>query len=153
VKGVLYGAQAAYPHLKKTAPGSALINTASLAGIIGAPNMSVYCASKWAVRGLTRSLDAEWAGDGIKVAALCPGFIDTPIIEQTAKESNRTVKEGLIEAGVEVSPVPKVVWDAVHGDRLDYTVGKMASRLQFLSRFLPGKVRKEMRNQGVGAEL
>lgn len=153
VKGVLYGAQAVYPHLKKTAPGSALINTASLAGIIGAPNLSVYCASKWAVRGLTRSLDAEWASDGIKVAALCPGFIDTPIIEQTAKNSNRTVKEDLLAAGVEVSPVssvPKVVWDAVHGDKLDYTVGKMAGRLLFFSRFLPDRVRKQMRSQGVG---
>lgn len=156
LKGVIYGAQAAHPHLKRAAPGSALINTASLAGIIGAPNLSVYCATKWAVRGLTRSLDAEWAGDGIKVAALCPGFIDTPIIEQTAKDSNRSVKEGLIEAGVEVNPVsivPEVVWNAVHGDRLDYTVGKMAGRLLFLSRFLPGKLRKEMRAQGVGAEI
>lgn len=155
VIGVLYGAQAVYPHLKKTAPGSALINTASLAGIVGAPNMSVYCASKWAVRGMTRSLDAEWAGDGIKVAALCPGFIDTPIIEQTRPDSNQSVKESLIEAGVEVNPVaivPKVVWDAVHGDKLDYTVGKMASRLLFLSRFLPGRVRKQMRSQGVGIE-
>lgn len=156
LKGVVYGAQAAHPHLKKTAPGSALINTASLAGIVGAPNLSVYCATKWAVRGLTQSLDAEWADDGIKVAALCPGFIDTPIIEQTGDGSNQSVKESLLEAGVEVSPVsivPKVVWDAVHGDKLDYTVGKMASRLLFLSRFLPGRVRKEMRNQGVGAEI
>lgn len=155
LKGVLYGAQAAYPHLKKTAPGSALINTASLAGIIGAPNMSVYCATKWGVRGMTRSLDAEWAPDGIKVAALCPGFIDTPIIEQTSPDSNQSVKERLLEAGVEVSPVaavPKVVWDAVHGDKLDYTVGKMAGRLQFFSRFFPGRVRKEMRTQGAGID-
>lgn len=153
LKGVIFGAQAAYPHLKKTAPGSALINTASLAGIIGAANLSVYCATKWAVRGLTRSLDAEWAPDGIKVAALCPGFIDTPIIAQTRPDSNQSVKESLVEAGVEVNPVsivPKVVWDAVHGDKLDYTVGKSASRLLMLSRFLPSRVRKEMRRQGVG---
>lgn len=153
LKGVIFGAQAAYPHLKKTAPRSALINTASLAGIIGAANLSVYCATKWAVRGLTRSLDAEWAPDGIKVAALCPGFIDTPIIAQTRPDSNQSVKESLVEAGVEVNPVsivPKVVWDAVHGDKLDYTVGKSASRLLMLSRFLPGRVRKEMRRQGVG---
>lgn len=155
LKGVIFGAQAAYPHLKKTAPSSALINTASLAGIIGAANLSVYCATKWAVRGLTRSLDAEWAPDGIKVAALCPGFIDTPIIAQTRPDSNQSVKESLVEAGVEVNPVsvvPKVVWDAVHGDKLDYTVGKTASRLLMLSRFLPGRVRKEMRRQGIGTQ-
>lgn len=156
MKGVLFGAQAAYPHLKKTAPGSVLLNTASLAGIIGAPNLSAYCATKWGVRGLTESLDAEWAADGIKVASLCPGFIDTPIIEQTASDSNRSVKESLIEAGVEVSPVstvPIVVWNAVHGDDLHYTVGKMAKRLRTLRRWLPGRVRKEMRSQGVGAEI
>src|SRR3546814_1863288 len=80
---------------------------------------------------------------GVQTCALPICFIDTPIIEQTAKESNRSVKEGLIEAGVEVNPVsivPEVVWNAVHGDRIDYTVGKMASRLLFLSRFLPGKI-------------
>lgn len=156
IKGVIYGAQAAHAHLKQTAPGSVLINTASLAGIIGAPNLSVYCASKWAVRGLTNSLDAEWAGDGIKVSSLCPGFIDTPIIGQTSPDSNQTVKETLVEAGVEVSPVssvPKVVWEAVHGDKLDYTVGKTASRLLFLKRWMPGRVRKEMRSQGIGADL
>lgn len=156
IKGVVYGAQAAYPHLKKAGPGSVLVNTASLAGIIGAPNLSVYCATKWAVRGLTRSLDAEWAEDGIKVCALCPGFIDTPIIEQTAPDSNQSMKETLLEAGVEVSPVStvsKVVWDAVHGDKLDYTVGKTAGRLMWLTRWMPGKVRKEMRKSGIGTEL
>ena len=156
LKGVVYGAQVAHPHLKKAGPNSVLINTASLAGIIGAPNLSVYCATKWAVRGLTRSLDAEWAKDGIKVCALCPGFIDTPIIEQTAPDSNQSVKESLVEAGVEVSPVSTVstvVWDAVHGVKLDYTVGKSASRLLWLTRFMPGKVRKEMRKGGIGTEL
>src|SRR3546814_8419286 len=47
LKGVLYGAQAAHPHLMKTAPGSALINTASAAGIMGGAGMSVYCATKF----------------------------------------------------------------------------------------------------------
>ena len=156
LKGVIFGAQAAHPHLKKSAPGSVLLNTASLAGIIGAPNLAVYCATKWGVRGLTQALDAEWAEDGIKVSALCPGFIDTPIIESVSPESNRTGKEMLEEAGVEISPVsavPSVVWDAVHGDKLDYTVGKTAQRLKFLTRWLPGRVRQQIRSQGVGTDL
>lgn len=156
VTGVVYGAQAAYPHLKKTAPGSVLVNTASVAGIIGVGGLSVYCASKWAVRGLTQSLDAEWAADGIKVTALCPGFIDTPMIDQARQNSNQSAKQTLLEAGVEVSPVsdvPLVVWDAVHGDNVDYTVGKMARQMQFMQRWLPGRLRKRIRSQGVGVEL
>lgn len=155
LKGVIYGAQAAYPHLKKTAPGSCLLNTASLAGIIGPPNLAVYGATKWAVRGLTQALDAEWFEDGIKVAALCPGFIDTPIIEQTSPGSNQSVKDSLVESGVEVSPVsavPSVVWDAIHGSKVDYTVGKTARRLQLMQRFLPGRVRKFIREGGAGTE-
>ncbi|MBV7259301.1 SDR family oxidoreductase [Erythrobacter crassostreae] len=156
MKGVIFGAQASHRYLAETAPGSVLLNTASLAGIIGAPGLAAYCATKWGVRGLTESLDAEWADDGIKVAALCPGFIDTPIIGKIQEDSNQTAKETLIEAGVEVSSVdivPGVVWQAVHGDDLHYTVGKMAKRMRRLKRWMPGLLRKEMRSQGVGVEL
>ena len=154
LKGVIYGAQAAYPYLKKSAPGSMLLNTASLAGIVGSPGLAVYCATKFAVRGLTESLDAEWAADGIKVASLCPGFIDTPIIEQVPQGTNETMKDRLRSAGVEISPVadvPPVVWAAVHGSEQHYLVGKTARRLNFLKRWMPGKVRKEMRQRGITA--
>ena len=156
MKGVIWGAQASHPYLKKTAPGSVLLNTASLAGIIGSPGLAAYCATKWAVRGLTESLDAEWAEDGITVASLCPGFIDTAIIGKVNEDSNQTAKETLIEQGVEVNPVdivPEVVWRAVHGEDLHYTVGKMAKRLRFMQRWLPGRVRKEMRKNGIGVEI
>ncbi len=156
LKGVIFGAQASHKYLAQTAPGSLLLNTASLAGIIGAPGLAAYCATKWAVRGLTESLDAEWAADGIKVASLCPGFIDTPIIGKVDANSNQTAKETLIDSGVEVSPVeivPEVVWRAVHGDDLHYTVGKMAKRLRRMQRWLPGLVRKEMRKTGIGVEI
>ena len=156
LKGVIYGAQASHKYLAQSAPGSVLLNTASLAGIIGSPGLAAYCATKWAVRGLTESLDAEWADDGITVASLCPGFIDTPIIGKVNEESNQTAKEQLIDAGVEVNPVsivPEVVWNAVHGKELHYTVGKMAKRLRFMHRFAPGMVRKEMRKQGIGVEI
>ena len=156
LKGVIYGAQASHKYLAQSGPGSVLLNTASLAGIIGAPGLAAYCATKWGVRGLTESLDAEWAGDGIKVVSLCPGFIDTPIIESTQGDSNQTVKETLIENGVEVLPVetvPNIVWQAVHGDDLHYTVGKTASRLRWLHRWMPGLVRKRMRSQSADGDI
>ncbi len=149
IRGVLYGAQAAYPHLQKTAPGSALVNIASAAGITGGSGMSVYSASKFAVRGIAESLDAEWAEEGIKSCSICPSFIETPLLEGTGhRGSNETVRSKVKEAGLEITPVAEVaetVWDAVHGDGLHYLVGKTAKRLNFAKKWMPGRVRKQQR--------
>lgn len=150
LKGVLYGAQAAYPYLQKTAPGSALVNMASAAGIAGSSGMSVYCATKFGVRAVTESLDAEWAPDGITVASVCPSFIETPLLDGTGnRKSNEAIRERVKAAGLEITPVEEVakaVWDAVHGDKLDYFVGKTSKRMAFAKRWMPGKVRKQLRS-------
>ena len=149
LKGVLYGSQAAYPYLKKTAPGSAVVHIASAAGITGGSGMSVYSATKFGVRGIAESLDAEWAPDGIKSCSICPSFIDTPLLEGTGnRKSNETVRSRVQEAGLEITPVEEVaktVWDAVHGDDLHYLVGKTARRINFAKRWMPGRVRKQQR--------
>ena len=150
LKGVLFGAQAAYPHLVKTAPGSCLLNTASAAGIYGTPGASVYSATKFGVRAITESLDGEWAADGIAVRSLMPGFIETPLLDHpTSQASNQSVRERVVGGGLEITPVAEVAqaaWDAVHGDRLHTVVGKTAKRLAFASRWMPGRLRKEMRS-------
>ncbi len=150
LKGVLFGAQAAHPHLLKTAPGSCLLNTASAAGIYGTPGASVYSATKFGVRAITESLDGEWANEGIAVRSLMPGFIDTPLLEHaTNRQSNEAIRDRVTNAGLEITPVADVAqaaWDAVHGDKLHTTVGKTAKRLAFASRWLPGRLRKEMRS-------
>lgn len=150
LKGVLFGAQAAYPWLKASAPGSCLLNTASAAGIYGSPGASVYSATKFGVRAITESLDAEWASDGIKVASLMPGFIDTPLIDKNPNAaSNEGIRERVIEAGLEITPVVEVAeaaWAAVHGTALHNRVGKTAHRVAFASRWMPGRLRKQMRS-------
>lgn len=152
LKGVLYGAQAAYPFLKASAPGSALINIASAAGIAGSAGMSVYCATKFGVRAVSESLDAEWAPDSIKVASICPSFIETPLLNGTGnRKSNEQIRERVKAAGLEITPVEEVakaVWEAVHGDKLDYFVGKTSKRMAFAKRWMPGKVRKQQRAAG-----
>lgn len=149
LRGVLYGAQAAYPYLKKSAPGSALVNIASAAGLTGGSGMSVYSATKFGVRGIAESLDAEWAPDGIKVSSICPSFIETPLLEGTGhRSSNENIRTRVLNAGLEITPVEEVaqaVWDAVHGDGLHYLVGKTAKRLNFAKRWMPGSVRKQQR--------
>jgi NAD(P)-dependent dehydrogenase (short-subunit alcohol dehydrogenase family) len=150
LKGVLYGAQAAYPYLKASAPGSALVNMASAAGIAGSGGMSVYCATKFGVRAVSESLDAEWAEDRITVASVCPSFIETPLLDGTGnRKSNEQIRDRVKAAGLEITPVEHVaqaVWDAVHGSKLDYFVGATSKRMAFAKRWMPGKVRKQLRN-------
>lgn len=150
LKGVLFGAQAAYPYLQKTAPGSCLVNIASAAGITGGTGMSVYSATKFAVRGIAESLDAEWAPEQIKVCSICPSFIETPLLDSTGnRKSNQPVRERVMAAGLEITPVEEVaetIWDAVHGDELHYLVGKTARQLNFAKRWMPSRLRKQQRN-------
>ena len=147
-RGVAYGAQAGYPYLKAT-PGSCLLNTASAAALYGSAGLAVYSATKFAVRALTEALEIEWAADGIKVRSLMPGFIDTPLLHTPAQAgSNRSKREMVVESGMEFTPVEVVAetaWNAVNSPRLHHLVGKTARRVAFAARWMPGRIRKQMK--------
>jgi meso-butanediol dehydrogenase/(S,S)-butanediol dehydrogenase/diacetyl reductase len=76
VKGIYNMTRAALGALK-TSSNAAIVNTASIAGKKGSANLAAYCASKFAVVGLTQSLALEFAPHGIRVNALCPGIVGT----------------------------------------------------------------------------
>lgn len=77
--GVVYGIDAFLPFMLKQKTPANIFNTASMAGLLGFPRMAPYCASKFAVVGLSESLNAELADQGVSVTAICPGLIKTNI--------------------------------------------------------------------------
>ncbi|WP_369412090.1 SDR family oxidoreductase [Hephaestia mangrovi] len=152
--GVLNGARIGYAYLART-PGSCLLNTASASAIYGSAGLATYSATKFAVRALTEALDGEWAAAGINVRDIVPAFIETPLLDGGVAGSNRTIRDTVTDAGLELTPVEAVAeaaWRAVHGQKLHTYVGKTADRMRFAARWMPGQLRKMMRRGAVGRE-
>ena len=79
VRSAFFVAQAVARRLVETGQGGSIINVSSQMGHVGAAGRSVYCATKFAVEGLTKSMAAELGARGIRVNSLCPTFIETPM--------------------------------------------------------------------------
>jgi NAD(P)-dependent dehydrogenase (short-subunit alcohol dehydrogenase family) len=78
--GVVHGARAAYEVMRAQGRG-VILNTASLAGLVPVPGMLPYTTTKWGVVGMSLGLRAEGAQHGVRVSVLCPGFVDTPLLD------------------------------------------------------------------------
>ncbi|MEK5207112.1 SDR family NAD(P)-dependent oxidoreductase [Psychrobacillus sp. FSL H8-0510] len=88
--GVFLVAREAIREMLKSGGGT-IVNTASMYGWVGSPGSAAYNAAKGGVINLTRSLALEYATKNIRVNALAPGFIDTPIIPEESKEVLKTM--------------------------------------------------------------
>jgi NAD(P)-dependent dehydrogenase (short-subunit alcohol dehydrogenase family) len=91
--GVIYGSDAAYSAMIKQGFGH-IVNTASLAGLVGSPTMIPYSTTKFAVVGLSTALRVEAEAFGVKVSVICPGFIQTGIFD--AATYVRSSREALL---------------------------------------------------------
>jgi NAD(P)-dependent dehydrogenase (short-subunit alcohol dehydrogenase family) len=79
LKAAYFAAQAVTRHMIEHKTRGSIINMSSQMGHVGAANRTLYCASKWALEGLTKALAVEVGSHGIRVNTICPTFIETPL--------------------------------------------------------------------------
>lgn len=92
--GVFLGCRTMVPLLQKSA-SPAILNVASIDGLRGSRNHVAYAASKGGILSLTRALSLELAGDGIRVNAICPGTVVTPMVEEMLGNADNPNSERL----------------------------------------------------------
>ena len=132
--GVVYGTKAFLPQLVANGEG-ALVNVSSIFGLVGVPGASDYCASKFAVRGFTESLMAEFYKSPIQIHCLHPGGIDTNIADGNANA--KFVQEKLITPPNEIV---RYVIDSIRKGRSKIVYGNESLRTWFVANFIPVKL-------------
>lgn len=147
--GVVHGCHAFLPRMVERKRGGHVLNTASAAAFVAAPDLPVYCASKFAVRGFTEALRADMSQHGIGVSAICPGVINTPIVANAIMEGR--LGQGQRQAKVvgfydkrNYGPerVAKAVLTAVRRNIGVLPVSPEAWGMYWAKRFAPGAVQK-----------
>jgi NAD(P)-dependent dehydrogenase (short-subunit alcohol dehydrogenase family) len=118
LRGLLLVTREAIPLLKETKGW--VVNLASIAGTTPTPGLTVYGATKAAVIALTRSMNAELDGDGVRAIAICPGFVDTPMAEWSGLPGAEMIQPEdcaeIVRMCVRLSPrarIPQVVVERV----------------------------------------
>jgi NAD(P)-dependent dehydrogenase (short-subunit alcohol dehydrogenase family) len=124
LRGVFLSLQAEITAMKKCG-GGAIVNLASIDGVRAASHAPIYSATKFGVIGLTRSAALDFAGDHIRVNAVCPGAVDTPMLEKSsggrdgARALEKYIPLGRIAQPEEIARV--VAW--LVSDEANYVTG------------------------------
>ena len=96
VKGVFLGMKHVLPAMLAHGSGC-IVNTASVAGLVGAPGMAAYVASKHAVLGMTKVASNDVAGRGVRVNAICPGPVETRMMRSLEAQRNPANPDGVAD--------------------------------------------------------
>lgn len=124
IKGVIHGCHAAYPLMKQQGFGH-IVNTASLAGVVPVPGqLAAYSMTKFAVVGLSLALRSALVDTGVQVHVVCPGFVDTPILDKRGPEDlptppaladRPTLRASLATRKIKLYPVARLADDVIAG--------------------------------------
>jgi len=151
IRGVINGVHAAYSIMVKQGHGH-IVNTASAAGLTPIPLLTPYVMSKHAVVGLSTSLRAEAAPFGVKVSVLCPGAIETPLLDQKQLPGlpempwvpdSRRYLTNLAGTPYPVEKLAKEALDAIAKNKGTIVIPKKAKILWLVARLFPGLVENE----------
>jgi NAD(P)-dependent dehydrogenase (short-subunit alcohol dehydrogenase family) len=136
--GVVHGVRAAYALMVRQGHGH-IVNTASVAGLVAAPGEASYTAAKFGVVGLSYALRAEGAALGVRVSVVCPGFIDTPILQTSPIRGAADRRKILAMAPKPTPPdrCARVILDGVEKNRATIVVTAHARALWWLARVSP----------------
>jgi NAD(P)-dependent dehydrogenase (short-subunit alcohol dehydrogenase family) len=128
--GVVYGMEVFAPLIESHGEGGHFVNTASMAGMVGTPGLEPYCASKFAVVGMSEGWAMQLNPKNIGVSILCPGFVQTRIHESQRNKPARYGAQPAAEAadlmnvaqlvmtGIPVEPVANRVVEAIRDNDL-----------------------------------
>jgi NAD(P)-dependent dehydrogenase (short-subunit alcohol dehydrogenase family) len=150
LRGVVHGVHAAYPVMCAQRSGR-LVNVASLAGLVASPLLTPYAASKFAVVGLSLSLRAEAADRGVRVNVVCPGVIETPLLDSRGPDDLPAVSAELDpramlgHAGGRPYPAELLARDVLRGlarNRALIVAPARARAIWRLARWAPGLAEK-----------
>ncbi|MGH3929981.1 MAG: SDR family NAD(P)-dependent oxidoreductase [Pseudonocardiaceae bacterium] len=144
LRGVVHGVHAAYPIMLEQGFGY-IVNTASLAGLVPAPFKLAYTTTKYAVVGLSLALRSEAASHGVRVSVICPGYVDTPLLDnvnpglpQPARDPQ--VRERAIRQQGRLYPPDRLARDVLRGIDRNQAVIVAPSTARFawrLARYAP----------------
>jgi short-subunit dehydrogenase len=148
--GVVNGIAAAYPLMLEQGHGH-IVNTASMAGLVPSPGFGPYASTKSAIVGLSLALRLEAAERGVRVSVVCPGVVDTPMLDRkhpdglplTPSQAKTDVRAFSTHMGGSPYPPERLANDVLRGVEANRAVivAPAAARVVWrLYRFVPGAV-------------
>lgn len=133
VRGVVHGTLEAYEVMREQGSGH-IVNTASVAGLLPNPGLVAYSLSKHAVMGLSKGLRVEAAKFGVRVTAVCPGMVDTPMARhiETVGLARDVIDQQLEESPIKLYPPERCAEDILEGVRKNRPIVVVTPHGKFL---------------------
>ena len=145
IRGVVHGVAAAYPQMVRQGHGH-IINTASMAGLTAAGQITSYVMTKHAVVGLSLALRSEAAGRGVRVLAICPAAVETPILDKGAVGAfvgrDYYLKGQGITTPYDADRLARDTMRAIERNRALLVVPRRAHAAWLLARLAPGLMQR-----------